>query len=216
MVTSEALALARYRQTQSITRGVLETVQSLWRDLSPTGIISALQGSAGRQILNAVIAGQLSAAQGAEGFVVSAMLAQNAEASLLGSVVPGALAGMASDGRSLATLLFMPAVTTAQALAGGIKPADAMTLGLNQMASFVATQIADTSRVATSVAMTAHPRCVSYVRVVKLPACARCIILAGRQYSYSEGFKRYPKCDWGMEPLSDSESRGYDPTRYRR
>lgn len=207
MATSQALAAARYSQTQSITRGVLETVQSLWLGLAPERIISGLQGETGRAIFNAVVAGQLTAAQGAEGFVANAMLAQNAQATLLGNVVPGALAGVASDGRSLASLLFMPAITTATALAGGITAETAMTLGLNQMASFVATQIADTSRVATSVAMTAHPRCVSYVRVVKLPACSRCIILAGRQYTYSEGFKRHPKCDCGMEPLSDSEWR---------
>ncbi|WP_369190164.1 hypothetical protein [Streptomyces sp. R08] len=207
MATSEALALARYKQTTSITRGVLGTVQGLWGEATPDRILSALQGEIGRGILNAVIAGQLNAAEGAAGFVTSAMLAQGAGATPLGSFVPGSLAGIASDGRSLATLLYLPALTVVRAFAGGFKPAEAMTLGLNQMASFVSTQIADTARVSTSVAMTAHPRCVSYVRVVKLPACARCIILAGRQYTYSEGFKRHPKCDCGMEPLSDSEWR---------
>jgi hypothetical protein len=45
------------------------------------------------------------------------------------------------------------------------------------------------------------------VRVVKLPACSRCIILAGRNYTYSEGFKRHPKCDCGMEPMTAERHR---------
>ncbi|MBA9050780.1 MULTISPECIES: VG15 protein [Streptomyces] len=207
MPTSEALALARYKQTQGLARSVLTAVQGFWGEATPDRILAAMQGEVGRGILNAVVAGQLNAAEGAQAFVSSAMLAQGARATLLGQVVPGSFAGLASDGRSLATLLFLPALTVARAFAGGIKPAEAMTLGLNQMASIVSTQITDASRVSTSVAMTAHPRCVSYVRVVRLPACARCIILAGRQYSHSEGFKRHPRCDCGMEPLSDSEWR---------
>jgi hypothetical protein len=101
--------------------------------------------------------------------------------------------------------LFLPAVTAVQALTLGMTAEAASLMGLNQLARMVSTTIADTSRAATSVAMAAEPRCISYVRVVKLPACSRCIILAGRQYSYSTGFKRHPKCDCGMEPMSDSE-----------
>ncbi|MET8880564.1 hypothetical protein [Streptomyces rubiginosohelvolus] len=175
--------------------------------MPPDRIFSALQGETGRLILNAVIAGQLSAAQGAQAFVTGAMLAQGAGVAAEATLNAGALAGMAMDGRPLATLLYVPAVTTAQALQAGL-PADvALTRGMAQMGMLVGTTIQDTARTATQVAMTAEPKCVSYVRVVKLPACGRCILLAGRQYSYSEGFKRHPKCDCGMEPMSDEEWR---------
>jgi hypothetical protein len=207
MAVSGALAQARYDETTSVTRGVLEAVQGLWRDATPDRILSAMQGETGRQILNAVLAGQLSVAQGAQSFVTSVMMSQGAAFGPLGRLVPGSLAGLASDGRSLATLLYLPAVTSAQGIAAGMTAEDAAILGLNQMAKFVATTLADTSRAATSVAMAAEPRCVSYVRTVRLPACSRCIILAGRQYSYSEGFKRHPGCDCGMEPMSDEEWR---------
>lgn len=207
MAGSAALAEARYLQVQSITQSVVGAVQALWSDMTPDRILSAMQGETGRLILNAVIAGQLSAAQGAQAFVTSAMLAQGAGVAQVARVNPGALAAVASDGRPLATLLYVPAISTAQALQMGMSPASAMAHGLSQMATMVATQIADTARTATSVAMTAEPRCISYVRVVKLPACSRCIILAGKQYSYSTGFKRHPKCDCGMEPMSDKEWR---------
>ncbi|MFJ9961070.1 VG15 protein [Streptomyces avermitilis] len=169
-----------------------------------------MSGDVGKQIINAVLLGQLSAARGAQAYVTGAMLAQGAGLETLGTVNPSAFAGLASDGRPLATLLYLPAINTARALAAGMAPNAAMAMGLEQMARMTATQINDASRVATSVAMTAESRCVSYVRVVKLPACARCIILAGRQYTYSEGFKRHPKCDCGMEPMSDQEWRDSD------
>jgi len=202
---SRALAEARYSQTQSITRGVLAAIQSLWGDVSPDRILAALAGEAGSAILSAVIMGQLSVAQGAQAFVASAMLAQGASSTAAGLLVPGQLAGYAADGRSLATLLYLPGLTTARALASGMTAEAASVMGLNQMARLVSTTLADTSRTATQGAMTATPSCVSYVRVVKLPACSRCIILAGRQYTYSTGFKRHPKCDCGMEPMSDAE-----------
>lgn len=207
MATSATLAAARYEVVQGITSSVVGAVQALWRDVPPDRIFAALQGETGRQILNAVIAGQLSAAQGAQAFVTGAMLAQGVGTEAAATLNAGRLAGLAMDGRPLASLLYVPAITTGQALAAGL-PADvALARGMAQMGTLVATTIADTARTATQVAMTAEPKCVAYVRVVKLPACSRCIVLAGRQYTYSEGFKRHPKCDCGMEPLSDEEWR---------
>ncbi|MVO87922.1 hypothetical protein GPA10_24975 [Streptomyces sp. p1417] len=60
--------------------------------------------------------------------------------------------------------------------------------------------IADAGRIADMAGMIARPRVVSYVRVVEMPACARCLILAGREYSLSEGFLRHPRCDCTMAP----------------
>ncbi|MFE1089532.1 hypothetical protein ACFW5K_19800 [Streptomyces albidoflavus] len=207
MTASGPLAETRYDQVQGIARSVLEAVQAIWADVTPDRILAAMAGEAGRAILQAVVAGQLSVAAGAQAFVSGAMLAQGVGFGAAGTLQPGALAGIAADGRPLATLLYMPAITTAQGLAAGLDPAVAAVRGLSQMSMLVSTTIADTARTATSVAMTAEPRCVSYVRVVRAPACSRCIILAGRQYAHSEGFDRHPRCDCGMEPMSDAEWR---------
>lgn len=205
MGRTEQLAADRYTQVQNVSRGVVEAVQGLWREVPPDRILSAMQGETGRQILNAVVAGQLSAAEGAQVFVSASMLAQGAAAGPLGMVDASAFAGLASDARPLATLLQLPAITTAQSLAIGESAEVAALRGLTQMSTMVSTQVADTARAATSVAMAAEPSCVSYVRVVRLPACARCLILAGRQYSRSRGFQRHPRCDCGMQPMSDTE-----------
>ncbi|MFD7591713.1 hypothetical protein ACFV6D_01600 [Kitasatospora sp. NPDC059812] len=140
------------------------------------------------------------------------MVAQGAAAAPLATLDASAFVGIASDARPLTTLLYQPAITTARGLALGMSPEAASIAGLNQMAVMVSTQLADTARAATSVAMTAHPSVTHYVRVVRLPACARCIVLAGRKYSRSKGFARHPRCDCGMEPLSaDSDRQPKDP-----
>lgn len=207
MAASATLATARYQQVQGVTSGVVQAVEALWRDVPPDRIFAALQGQTGLQILNAVVAGQLSVAQGAQAFVTGAMLAQGAGVEAVATLNPGSLVGLAMDGRPLASLLYVPAVTTAQGLSLGMSPDLALARGMAQMGMLAATTIADTARTATQVAMTAEPRCYGYVRVVKLPACSRCIVLAGRQYTHSEGFKRHPKCDCGMEPMGEAEWR---------
>lgn len=192
---------ARYTQVQSLAQAVVARISSIWAGLDPSNILASLQGDQGGAILDAVVAGQLTAAQGAQAFVMQAMAARNAAAPLLAQARPEFLAGVASDGRPLATLLFQPAITTFTAFRAGMGEEAAALLGMNQMARMVSTQIADTSRAATQVAMVTHRKCIAYVRVVHLPACGRCIILAGRQYSHSTGFQRHPKCDCGMDPI---------------
>ncbi|MDX3044099.1 hypothetical protein PV383_44105 [Streptomyces caniscabiei] len=196
---------ARYTQVQTLAQAVVAQVSSIWSGLDPARILASLQGDQGAAILDAVVAGQLTSAQGAQAFVAQAMAERGAAARMAAELAPGSFAGVASDGRPLTTLLFQPAITTFTAWHAGADSQTALLTGMNQMARMVATQIADTSRAATQTAMVTHRRCVSYVRVVKLPACGRCIILAGRQYSYSTGFQRHPKCDCGMDPVHTDE-----------
>jgi hypothetical protein len=203
---------ARYTQVQSLAQSVVAQVRAIWSGLDPANILASLQGDQGAAILDAVVAGQLTAAEGAQQFVALALAARNAAAPMAATVAAERFAGIASDGRPLATLLYNPAITTYTAYAAGMGPEAAALAGLNQMSRMVATQIADASRSATMVAMTAHPRCVSYVRVVKLPACGRCIILAGKEYTRSTGFQRHPKCDCGMDPVHDDEEWGRIPS----
>ncbi|WP_308294643.1 hypothetical protein [Streptomyces sp. JJ66] len=165
-----------------------------------------LAGEAGQRIVTAVAAGQLTVAAGAQAFVAAAMAAQGAPgAAPAGVLVASALAGRASDGRSLETLLYLPALTVGARRAAGYSDQEAMLAGLTQMAMLAGTQIADTARIADQVACVADRRVVAYTRVVNLPACARCIILAGAQYSVTEGFLRHPRCDCTVEPLSPGQ-----------
>jgi len=115
---------------------------------------------------------------------VDDMLAeQGIDAPPAAPINPAAFAESASDGRLLVGLL--EAASTVQAL-------ELMTV----------TQIADASRVASGVAIATRER-VSWTRMVNPPCCARCAILAGRVYRWSEGFQRHPGCDCRHIPTQE-------------
>jgi hypothetical protein len=125
----------------------------------------------------------------------------------------GAWAGVAADGRDLATLLALPVITTKQGLAAGLPLDRALGRGLAQLDLIGRTEVADAGRTATGVGIAARPRTYGSVRVVNPPACARCIVLAGRVYRWSEGFQRHPACDCSMSPISSPEGRNQPEPR---
>lgn len=206
MSTPPDPSTVRYVQVTTVTRRVVEQVQALWRGMRAADVLAEMEGATGRQVLNLVMLGQLTVAQGAQAFVSAAMAALNATPqALLGSVAATGFVGTAADGRRLDTLLYLPAVTVASRRAAGATDEEAMLAGLAQMATLTSTTIADTNRQATQTAMAANPAVKYYTRVVNLPACARCIVLAGRTYAYSEGFRRHPACDCELKPLDRAD-----------
>lgn len=202
MAPSDDVARARYVQTATLSRRVVEQVLALFRGMRAQDVLAEMEGPAGRRILNLVIAGQLTIAQGADAFVRATMAALGvAPQPLLGTLAATGFAGITSDGRRLDTLLYLPAISVAQARAAGATDEDAMAAGLVQVARITGTTLADTSRDATQVAMTADPNVKYYTRIVNLPACSRCIILAGRTYAYTEFFRRHDNCDCEIKAL---------------
>ncbi|MET9999839.1 hypothetical protein ABZ069_23195 [Streptomyces microflavus] len=121
---------------------------------------------------------------------------------------PQALAGTAPDGRSLVSLLMYPLWATLGALARGASVAFAWASGAAVLDLLIRTVIADTGRAADLIGMIVRPAITSYVRVVELPACARCIVLASREYTLTTGFQRHPRCDCTMAPVT----RTFTPT----
>jgi hypothetical protein len=65
----------------------------------------------------------------------------------------------------------------------------------------VASLAQDAGRSAQSVSIAARPR-IGHVRMLTLPSCSRCAVLAGRVYRYSTGFLRHPGCDCTMIPTT--------------
>lgn len=70
--------------------------------------------------------------------------------------------------------------------------------------------VTDAARAAESVAVTVRPN-VWHIRYVSPPCCARCAILAGRVYKWSEGFQRHPGCDCSMIPTTVAAPYAQDP-----
>jgi hypothetical protein len=117
-------------------------------------------------------------------------------------IVPGQFASQTPDGRDAMGLLAEAIPTSIRAQRQGFSVRAAMARGAAFLDMVVRTVIADTGRQADQAAMVANKGVRAYVRVVEMPACARCIILAGREYGVSSGFLRHPRCDCTMAPVT--------------
>lgn len=190
-VLTLAAAHAAERRRQA-AGAVLSAVRE-WRGMDPADLASSWL-LVGPRITAITTAGQLAAARSAQEYVDGAVRAQDEQPTPGGQVQAESLAGIASDGRPLDSLLQVPLVTTRQALAGGAGPVEAMGLGERQLMMLVDTQVADAGRVADGVGVTAGRRVTGYIRVISPSACGRCAVLAGNWYASATAFQRHPHC----------------------
>jgi len=173
---------------------------SMWRR------VDAAAPLASWQVLPAVQAmtmAQLAAADGATAYVSAALALQDADPAA-GQVAPASLAGVASDGRPLDTLLMQPALEAEALIAAGAVSRLALLTGAKRLNRIVVTQVADASRVATGVATTGAPGATGYIRMLTPPSCSRCVILAGRWYAAATAFRRHPRCDCVHIPAAEN------------
>jgi len=146
-----------------------------------------------------VQAGQLHAAEGTHTFMRELLGPESADAP---QIDPEQFASQTPDGRDLTGLLARSAPTAITSQRKGFSPRAAMARGAAFLDLVVRTVVSDTGRQADQAAMVGNLAVTSYIRVVEMPACARCIILAGAEYGVSSGFLRHPRCDCTMEPVT--------------
>lgn len=199
-----------YTESQRLTGLALATARRSWARMDFDNLDASFADLVGPQLVLTVTAAQVAAAESGAAYVGAALAEQGIDEAADGAVRPRSLAGVASDGRPLSGLLRAPVTATKQAVAA--RAADPLTVGRNVLDMIVQTQVSDARRVAASVSMTARPAVRGYVRVVNLPACGRCLILAGRYYKTegSSKFLRHPRCDCTAEPTNE-ESYTTDP-----
>ncbi|MFI2664871.1 hypothetical protein [Micromonospora carbonacea] len=137
---------------------------------------------------------QQSVAGRADGYLDEVLAEQRVSARAEGRVSAAALAGVASDGRDLADLLYQPAISALVGIKRGATVDEALAGGGASLDMLVRTQVADAGRVADQVALVARPQATGYVRMLVGKSCSRCAILAGRRYGWSAGFQRHPRC----------------------
>jgi hypothetical protein len=188
------IALDQYRRQQVIVRMAVNRVQAVWRQINRGDITGSWQ-QLSPMLMGAVIDAQTQAARLADPYLDDVLEAEGADATAAGRVVPGAFAGIASDGRPLLSLLYQPVIDWKVRMLAGQSMEDAFRGSLSSALRITATQVADAGRGATSVGMAGRRTIQGYVRVVQPPACARCIILAGTEYGWNKGFQRHPRCD---------------------
>ncbi|WP_214322078.1 VG15 protein [Nonomuraea sediminis] len=209
-MTVEQAAQAHYVAQQTVARGTVEQAQTLWQEVEPGSVLESWLAVLGT-LTGAVTAGQLAAASLAQPYLNAVSWQQGFRPTPEGAVNPAAFAGIASNGLPLTKLLIQPALRVLRLLAGGADDRMALLSGLAALVRIVDTEITDTARAADQVGITANRRWVRYVRVVNLPACGRCILLAGQSYPYSTGFLRHPQDDCTMVPLREGDSEPQSP-----
>jgi hypothetical protein len=148
-----------------------------------------------------VAAGQVLSAQEAAAAVPLMLAEQGIDDAADAVPVPSALAATASDGRSLGGLMDY---TRSEGVTGA------------QFDMIVLTTLADTARSASLVGSLVRPKVTGYVRMLEVPSCSRCAVLAGKFYRHNTGFQRHPHCDCRHIPSTEDTATDLrtDPKAY--
>jgi hypothetical protein len=194
-MTSAELAQAYYVTQARRQRQTGDRVQALWNQLDRRDLTWSWESMVGPEIVRTVVLGQAAAASGSDEYVAAVAAAEGGQVAPAGRVLVSGFAGRAADGRPLDSLLYLPVITTKEAIGAGLDETEAMLRGLTQLLKMAASEVADAGRQATGVSITASRTINGYIRVVNPPACARCIILAGKEFGWNAGFQRHPRCD---------------------
>lgn len=188
------VARAHARRRSGLASRIRREFAEAWRAVDPARISESW--SARISTLTGLLVGaQRLAADAADPYLNDVLDAQGVDPAADGTLEAAALAGLASDGRDLASLVAQPGIVAKVALARGDSLERAMAAGGATAELIGHTQVADAGRVADQVALTARPLATGYVRMIVGATCARCLILAGRWYGWNAGFQRHPRCD---------------------
>lgn len=186
-------AVKHYRHIQGLQGLAVMAASDLWSEVGP----SDLTGSWARHVpaVVSVVSGiQAKAAAAGASYGAATLAQQGLYEAPRYFVDPQAFAGVASDGRSLAGLLYAPVPHTKALIAGGMEPAQALEQGGKLLTTLTRTQVADAGRGAAGVDMATRKN-TGFIRMLNPPSCSRCSILAGRFYRWNTGFDRHPRCD---------------------
>lgn len=209
------IAEQHYQEQGALGLTAVAAILRVWALVDPLSVVGSwVAQRLAEQIFVLLSMGQMTSATNGAGMV--AAVADDYGIEPPDPIDPFAFAGIASDGRDLETLLISPIVSTLQAQRRGTDPTESLAHGAETLTTIVQTQVADAGRVASQVSITATPGLTRWVRMLKLPSCARCAILAGRVYRWSNGFDRHPRCDCTHIPLAedDGDDLRTDPMAY--
>jgi hypothetical protein len=185
-----------YSEMRRLEAFAMALLQRAWSRVDPDDLLRSWDREVAR-VLAAFVNLQLQAATLGATFAAAALIAQGIRATPEARVRPEALAGWASDGRPLESLLQTPASVATQ-----VAPERALEAGRVSVTRIARTQIADANRVAAGVDRVTRPR-VGWVRMLTPPSCSRCLVLAGRVYRWSDGFDRHPNDDCITVPAAE-------------
>lgn len=173
-----------------------------WRQIAPT-LIAAIEKA------------QLASANLAADYVPAVLAEQGVVVEPDVEVRPESVVGVTGGGAPLESSMYAPVIAAKQAVAEGAAPAMALQMAGEQLGMLLQTVLSDTGRAVESMGIVSRTN-VGYVRMLEGKSCTRCVILAGRWYRWSSGFKRHPRCDCRMLPATEkaADESTVDPQRY--
>ena len=193
-MSADEVARKHYRSRSRLAEAVARLARQTWRGLDPSDLDRSWARLAPRLQVG-LVGAQLAAARTADSYADDALAEQDIDPAATARVMPDALAGVASDGRPLDSLLYNAITVVKAGIATGLAPDRAMAAGYANLDMLVRTQVADAGRVADQLALVARPEVGGYVRKLVGASCSRCVVLAGRWYRWNAGFNRHPRCN---------------------
>jgi hypothetical protein len=181
-------------------------MERLWKRLAAADLSASWLQGLGAAMVRAVSAGQLVAASTGQPYIEAMVRMDGLSSDYLeqaARVDARSFSGVAADGRTLDSLLYLPVIRTKTLIGGGLTLQEAMLAGQAQLLRMAASEVADAGRGAAGVAMVANRSVTGYVRQVRAGACARCAILAGRWYRWNADFQRHKRCACYGVPATD-------------
>jgi hypothetical protein len=215
MASAEAIAADHHAEQVKLSDLAAYRVQALWQMVDSAQISDSWAALLPRAVQTVSML-QLVAASRSNDYVKASLAAQGIDDDGE-DVVPSSLAGIASDGRSLAGLLASPAYTALDAISNGVSVDRAMAAGLNDALMLASSSVTDAGRIADGVGITTRRTVTGYIRQTSGKCCSRCAVLAGRFYRWNSGFLRHPQCACIHVPAGESvagSSKRTDPYKY--
>jgi hypothetical protein len=199
-VAVQDIAAAHLKRQQALGRRAARAVARLWAAVDPKAIAITWTRNL-PAALTVMESAQTTAAAAAGPYLDKLAKEYGLPDASAGDINTVGFAGMASDGRELDTLLYQSAISALRTIQRGGSESQALAAGRFTADMIVRTQVADAGRAADGVALVARPQLTGWVRMLSLPSCSRCIVLAGRVYTWNQGFLRHPRCDCRHIPV---------------
>lgn len=173
-------------------------IQGEWAKIGPD--FDRSWRTVGPRILVLMVAAQRGAAGDGANYLPALLAETHQTAPLAATPNYGPLAGVASNGRPLDSLLYGGVIEAKQAVGAGASPADGLAQGGRWLGMVSSSQVIDAATMAQGISRVCRPAITGYIRTVSGGACKRCAVLAGKWYRYNASFERHPRCNCdGME-----------------
>ncbi|WP_159944800.1 MULTISPECIES: hypothetical protein [unclassified Nocardiopsis] len=181
----------------SISGEVLAFLLLLWEEINPYQSIEAQWSQVRERAAEALADAQRDVA-----LLALAYLAAHADALEVPDApgvpvlnIEAAVVGRSQTGRDLLDVLDHAQLAARSFIWGGMAPDAAWARSRSILERTVSTEVGDAAREVMNTGVALDDRITGYERLVTLPACDRCLVLAGRFYRYTEGFARHPRCE---------------------